>query len=170
MCDLPHLLPGLTGKIELVFEGEQEGSVKISKALVGKAVREIFRHYFPDPLQKPGGRRAAQTEETPKKDAVYSSIIRWFEQGNTIEVADDMPVADYNRELEKVNGLRDVTLRFLTSIDTHAKAEVAAGMEFVLDGLHQNSKIAKEETGHSTAYKDMVGSIFTDKVKNFEED
>jgi magnesium chelatase subunit I len=35
ICDLPHVLPGLTGKIELVFEGEQEGSVKVSKALVG---------------------------------------------------------------------------------------------------------------------------------------
>ena len=44
--------PGLTGKVELVFEGEQEGSVKVSRALVGKAVREIFSRYFPDPLRK----------------------------------------------------------------------------------------------------------------------
>ena len=52
MCDLPHILPGITGKVELVFEGEQEGAVKVSKALVGKAVRETFKQYFPDPLRK----------------------------------------------------------------------------------------------------------------------
>ena len=52
ICDLQQVLPGMTGKLELVFEGEQEGSVKVSRALIGKAVREIFKKYFPDPLQK----------------------------------------------------------------------------------------------------------------------
>ena len=52
ICDLQQVLPGMTGKLELVFEGEQEGSVKVSRALIGKAVRETFKKYFPDPLQK----------------------------------------------------------------------------------------------------------------------
>ena len=39
-------------------------------------------------------------------------------------------------------------------------------MEFVLDGLHQNSKIAKDEVDHATSYKDMVGSIFTGQGKD----
>ncbi|MCX6143667.1 MAG: sigma 54-interacting transcriptional regulator [Ignavibacteriales bacterium] len=52
ICDLAHALPGMTGKVELVFEGEQEGPAEVSKALVGKAVREVFKRYFPDPLQK----------------------------------------------------------------------------------------------------------------------
>jgi hypothetical protein len=44
-------------------------------------------------------------------------------------------------------------------------------MEFVLDGLHQNSKIAKDEVDHRTAYKDMVGSIFTGgQDRMYEED
>src|SRR5258706_10472742 len=29
VCDLPHILTGMTGKIELVFEGEQEGPLKV---------------------------------------------------------------------------------------------------------------------------------------------
>ena len=43
-------------------------------------------------------------------------------------------------------------------------------MEFVLEALHQSSKIAKEEADHVTSYKDMVGSIFTAKGKPFEEE
>ena len=52
MCDLLSIIPGITGKVELVFEGEQEGSIKVAKALLSKSVREIFRKYFPDPLMK----------------------------------------------------------------------------------------------------------------------
>jgi hypothetical protein len=43
-------------------------------------------------------------------------------------------------------------------------------MEFVLDGLHQNSKIAKDEVDHVTSYKDLVGSIFSAREQAFEED
>jgi len=169
MCDLPHVLPGLTGKIELVFEGEQEGSVKVSRALVGKAVRETFRRYFPDPLRK----RARKADEGPGAaravdEGEYEKIIQWFEAGNTIEVADDMPGASYRRELEKVKGLREVVQRHMPDADRETELPVL--MEFVLEGLHQNSKIAKDEVDHVTSYKDMVGSIFPMQGGMREED
>ena len=46
MCDILSIIPGITGKVELVFEGEQEGSIKVAKALVSKSVREIFKNIF----------------------------------------------------------------------------------------------------------------------------
>ncbi len=152
ICDLPHILPGLTGKIELVFEGEQEGSVKVSRALIGKAVREVFRRYFPDPLQK--------RKQGVQDDQEYGKVVGWFESGNTLEVADDMPIAAYIAELDRVKGLRELTGRHL-SIDGSNQHELASAMEFTLDGLHQNSRIAKDEVDHTTTYKDMIGSIFT---------
>ena len=155
ICDLPHVLPGLTGKIELVFEGEQEGSIKVSRALIGKAVRTVFKKYFPDPLQK-RQKHQQQVHEDPE----YGKIVGWFESGNSLEVADEMPLAAYYTELDRVKGLRDVTKRHMKIEDSN-KAELASAMEFVLDGLHQNSKIAKDEVEHVTTYKDMVGSIFT---------
>jgi magnesium chelatase subunit I len=168
ISDLPHVLPGLTGKIELVFEGEQEGSVKVSKALVGKAVRETFKKYFPDPLRK--RTRGVQEGQGGKQgdDSEYAKIIQWFESGNRVEVSDDMPRDSYARELEKVKGLREVTKKHMASLDE--KYELPSVMEFVLDGLHQNSKIAKDEIDHATSYKDLVGSIFTGQGKMYEED
>ncbi len=168
ICDLPHVLPGMTGKIELVFEGEQEGSVKVSKALVGKAVRETFKKYFPDPLRKRPHR--PQQEGHPRQqseDGEYGKIVQWFESGNKIEIADDMTVENYFRELDKVKGLRELTLRHMSEVEQ--KYELPSVMEFVLDGLHQNSKIAKDEIDHVTSYKDMVGSIFSG-ARGFEED
>ncbi len=168
ICDLPHILPGLTGKIELVFEGEQEGSVKVSKALVGKAVRETFRKYFPDPLRKrQRSSQESQGRQAPE-DAEYGKIIQWFEAGNKLDIADDMSTDDYAHELGKVTGLRDLTRRYFPK--TEERYELPSVMEFVLDGLHQNSKIAKDEVDHTTSYKDMVGSIFAGHGRGFEED
>jgi len=169
ICDLPHVLPGLTGKIELVFEGEQEGAVKVSKALVGKAVRETFKRYFPDPLRKrprnvqdPQGGR--QTQEDPE----YGKIVQWFESGSKTEISDDMSLAAYTKELDKVKGLRETTKRNMPGVEE--KYELPSVMEFVLDALHQSSKIAKDEADHVTSYKDLVGSIFAGRDGGFEDD
>ncbi len=157
ICDLPHILPGMTGKIELVFEGEQEGPAKVGRALVGKAVREIFKRYFPDPLQRKPGR--GQAQQAPPADPAYESITSWFEEGNRVEIADDMPVQEYFDQLNNVTGLRDLAIRQM-KIDPKNIAELASAMEFTLDGLHQFSKIAKDEIDHMIEYKDLVGSIF----------
>jgi len=169
MCDLPHILPGLTGKVELVFEGEQEGAVKVSKALIGKSVRETFKKYFPDPLRKrPRQVQDAQGGRQQADDSEYSRIIQWFESGNKTEVSDEMTLEQYTRELDMVKGLRELTKRHLPDVDE--KYELPSVMEFVLDGLHQNSKIAKDEVDHVTSYKDLVGSIFAGPGRGFEDD
>ncbi len=166
ICDLPHVLPAMTGKIELVFEGEQEGAVKVSKALIGKAVREVFKKYFPDPLQK---RQRTYQEGKQIDDPEYGKVIQWFETGNKIEIADEMPIEEYFKELDRVKSLREITKKYL-KISEDNKYELASAMEFVLDGLHQFSKIAKDEVDHVTSYKDLVGSIFMGRGKTEEED
>ena len=168
ICDLVGTLPGITGKIELVFEGEQEGSVKVSKALIGRSVREVFKKYFPDPLKKRV--RSYQEHHPEPPDPEYGKILAWFETGNKIEVSDEMTTEQYFRELDKVKGLRELTKRHM-KLAEESKEEFAAAMEFVLDGLHQNSKIAKDDVDNTTAYKDLVGSIFLQKGKSgFEDD
>jgi len=166
ICDLAHALPGMTGKVELVFEGEQEGPTKVSKALLGKSVKEIFKRYFPDPLQ----RRIKQHGETgQQEDSIYGKIVTWFEAGNKVEIADEMPLHDYFNELDRVKGLRELTRKHLRISDEN-QYELASAMEFVLDGLHQSSRIAKEEVERITAYKDLVGSIFAGRGRGIEEE
>ncbi|OLD80858.1 MAG: magnesium chelatase [Ignavibacteria bacterium 13_1_40CM_2_61_4] len=169
ICDLPHILPGMTGKIELVFEGEQEGPVKVGRALVGKAVRDTFKKYFPDPLQRKLQRPGVSESRHASEDAEYGKIIAWFEAGNKIEITDDVKVSEYFAELDKVKGLRELTKKHMNIPDRNVY-ELASAMEFVLDGLHQFSKIAKDEIDHTIEYKDLVGSIFTGRGKPEEDD
>lgn len=166
ICDLAHVLPGMTGKIELVFEGEQEGAIKVSKALVGRAVREVFKQYFPDPLQR---RSVKVTPERQSVEAEYRSILQWFDSGNHIDVADTMNTKEYSEVLEKVPGLKKMAEKYMPESTTSLPA-LASTMEFILDGLHQFSKIAKDEVHGTTTYKDMVGSIFTGRGSDVEEE
>jgi magnesium chelatase subunit I len=166
VCDLLHILPGMTGKVELVFEGEQEGAAKVGRALVGKAVRETFRRYFPDPLKKRPRGAQEQQARGGQDNQEYAPVVQWFEEGNSVRVSDEMTAEEYAGELAKVKGLKEVTQRHMKGLE--ARYELPAAMEFVLDGLHQNSKIAKEEEERTTSYRDMVGSIFSGK--GFEED
>jgi magnesium chelatase subunit I len=159
ITDLAAVLPGMTGKIELVFEGEQEGPVKVSRALIGKSVREIFRKYFPDPLQKK--RRQGEQKDISQGDP-YQEIVKWFEAGNYIELNDDMKFDEYFNTLKKVEGLEKAVKKYIKTIENDY--ELASLMEFMLDGLHNNSKIAKDEMDDSVSYKDMVGAMLFNKA------
>jgi magnesium chelatase subunit I len=167
-CDLPSTLPAITGKVELVFEGEQEGSVKIGKALIGKAVRAIFEKYFPNPLQRKQ-KSNKQTSGIEEEKSDYNPILSWFGSGNKIEITDDMPFDNYRSELAKVKGLREVTVKYLPHVKDNP-FELATAMEFVLDALHQYSKIAKDDVDSATVYKDLIGSIFQRQEETLEEE
>ena len=147
MCDLPHVLPGLTGKVELVFEGEQEGAVKVGKALVGKGGAGDLPPVFPGSAAQttpaPGGPcNGAASERAPRNTRGSSNGSK---RGNAVEVSDSMPLGAYAQELSRVPGLRDLVKRHIPALT--AEHEIAAVMEFVLDGLHQNSKIAQGRSG-----------------------
>ena len=163
ISDLPSTLPAITGKLELVLEGELEGPVKVGRALIGKAVRSVFEKYFPNPLERKN-RTAGDGDDRSE----YQPIVRWFESGNKIEIADDMLFKEYCSTLEKVKGLRELVLKHMPAVKSDPYA-LATTMEFALDALHQYSKIAKDEIQTMTVYKDLVGSIFQRHEETFEE-
>ena len=56
VADLYAVEPAITGKIELVYEGEQEGAQNVARLLVGRAIRTVFGSHFPDPSDKKSGK------------------------------------------------------------------------------------------------------------------
>ena len=80
-----------------------------------------------------------------------------------------MPFNNYYNELGKVKGLREVTLKYFPHVKDDP-FELAATMEFVLDALHQYSKIAKDNVDSITVYKDLIGSIFQRQEETLEEE
>jgi magnesium chelatase subunit I len=146
MCDLSAAIPAMTGKLELVYEGEQEGEVKVAEALIGRAVKEVFVNYFP-----------AVYGEDDERGAYYQEVLAWFEEGKTVEISDTMDDRAYYGALNGVDGLRKLAGRH---VRTENRAELSVAMEFLLEGLHQHSRISKNVADGRRSYSDMMGSLF----------
>ncbi len=157
ISDLMGIIPSITGKIELVYEGEQEGPYQVAINLLNKAIRTQFVQYFPNPdtLKK---KRPITKKSTEDKEIVnpYKAIIAWFDTGNTVELYADMGDLDRIQELYKVDGLHSIAKQYFSK--TNDK-ECALLMEFVLHGLSSYSLINKNMIDGKIAFKDLMGSM-----------
>ncbi|MBC7913032.1 MAG: sigma 54-interacting transcriptional regulator [Pyrinomonadaceae bacterium] len=157
ISDFLGVIPAITGKIELVYEGEQEGPAKVANILVGKAIKTLMAQYFPDP------------EKLKRSKALnpYTEIINWFGTGNSISVIDDLSEKEYAAILNSVPGLQAVIKQFHPSlIDT----QILLLMEFLLHGLAEFSQVSKSYLDNGYAFKDMLGSLFNASFDDEDED
>ena len=161
VCDLSNAVSGVSGKVELVLEGEQEGAMNVARALLGRGVKSLFAQRLPDAYKprRTRGAAAQQAEAEALATSEYRPILDWFAAGNHLELSDDMPHADYARRLAQVRGLEKLAAKYLEPGDAD---EAAVAMELVLEGLHQNSMLSRERTdGSATSYKDMLKSMLS---------
>ena len=156
ISDLECIEPAIAGKVELVYEGEQEGAQNVARLLIGRAVRSIFPRYFPDPADKRGGRDA------------YRHILHWFANDNSISLRPDAKAGSYGRSLAKVGGLREIVAKHAPPKRSAAYASL---MGFVLEALHQNSLLSKEPaSGAGATYSDLMGSVLSSLGPPEDED
>ncbi|NUO83949.1 magnesium chelatase, partial [candidate division KSB1 bacterium] len=159
VCDLFAALSAVTGKIELVYEGEQEGVANVAKGLLGKAIKTIFLSYFPDPLAS-----------MKKGENHYRKVTAWFKNDRKVDLADVMSASEYVHALQRVEGLKEVTLQFLPGAKEMTAVQLAVGMEFVLEGLHQNSMLSRDELGPVRTYSDMLKRMFSNITRKEEDE
>lgn len=150
ISDLTGIIPSITGKIELVYEGEQEGSYQVALNLLNKAIRSQFVQYFP----KPDGFKKRNSKELTENP--YKSIIRWFDEGNNINIFFDSRDEDKILLLYKVEGLHQLIKKYFRSKN---EKENALLMEFVLHGLAAFSLISKKYLEGKVEFTDLVGSM-----------
>jgi magnesium chelatase subunit I len=164
VCDLQHAVSAVSGKVELVLEGEQEGAQNVARALLGRGVKAIFNQAFPDAFKprRARGRGASAPpadDEDAKANAEYRPVLEWFAGGQNLSIGDDMPAADYAAELRRVKGLAELASKYLEPADAD---EHAVAMELVLEGLHQSSMLSRERSDEArTEYKDMLKSMLS---------
>jgi len=158
ITDLFHIVPALTGKLELVYEGEQEGVLNVAKHIIGQALKKIFDCYYPNP------------EEEKKKDddSIYKPVLDWFADGNSLELTDHLGHSEYQSALEQVDGLAAIVKDQFEDID---EATQYVLMDVLIEGLHQNSMVGKEDMDDRRSYSDMLGSMLgsMDDLDDFED-
>lgn len=147
VSDFLGVIPAITGKIELVYEGELEGPGKVANILIGKAVRSLMLKFFPDPEK-------AKKAKAPNP---YTEIINWFGDGNHLSVIDELPLQEYKKSLNSVDGLKALVKKFHPRLSENQELLL---MEFVLHGLSEFSQLNKGFLDNGFAFSDMFNSLF----------
>ncbi|MFN8248299.1 MAG: AAA family ATPase [Ferruginibacter sp.] len=162
ISDLAGIIPAITGKIELVYEGEQEGPYQVAYNLLERAIRTQFVQYFPNPDSLKKKRGKEQETENP-----YKAISRWFDAGNNLNVFLDTTDADKIQLLYKVDGLHALVKKYFHAAN---EKENALLMEFVLHGLSSYSLISKKLLEGRFEFKDLMGSMLNLGSQQYEDD
>jgi magnesium chelatase subunit I len=159
ISDFVGVIPSITGKVELVYEGEQEGPAKVAQILIGKAIKKQFVSLFPSP----------EKIKRTKEENPYHEIIHWFSHGNTLDIISNLSNSDYQKLLCSVPGLSTLVNKYYPNESEESKYIL---MEFVLHGLAEHSLLSKDHIEFGLQFKDMLTSMFTMKPDedNYEED
>lgn len=153
LTDFWGIIPAITGKVELVYEGEQEGSYGVASALIGAAIKEEFLNYFPNP-DKLQGRE--------KRDP-YGTIRAWFSGGNTLELFNDATNKAHDEALEKIAGLKKIAKSIIPD-NTEA---IAPYMELLLYGLGEFGILNKDILESKSTFSDLLANMFDDEDHMF---
>jgi len=150
LSDFLGIIPAITGKVELVYEGEQEGAAQVAYNLIGEAVKSLFPEFFPkiEKLRK-------QNDESP-----YDPIVSWFFNNiDEFELLDDLRDKEYKMLLESVSPLDDLLGEHQPKL---SKKESYFVKEFVLWALVEHKLLSKYRFTEGLQFKDPYGSFISD--------
>ena len=150
--DLYAAVPAINGKIELVYEGEQEGPAIIAQNLISISIRNSFLQLFPDP----------EKLKRKKESSDYSKIINWFSNNNILDLLDHEKDSVYSNALSFVEGLEELVSKYHPKAKGNDKLLL---MEFALHGLAEHSLLSKTKLISGVSFKDLFGSLLN---QNFD--
>lgn len=148
LSDFMGIIPSITGKVELVYEGEQEGAAIVAQRLISDAIHTFFPAYFPkiEKLEKPGER------------TVYTDILDWFFTENGFELLDDCSDEEYKSILDSIAPLDKLIEKYQPELE---KKDHYFMKEFILWGLVEYNKLSKDRLSEGYQFKDVFGSYIS---------
>jgi len=149
LSDFMGIIPAITGKIELVYEGEQEGANEVAKQLIADAVKTQFLNYFPriEKLQKEG-------DLDP-----YEEIVGWFfEQSDGFELLDTTNDTEYQLQLDRIEPLDELLAAHASAI---SEKDIPFFKEMVLWALVEFNKLSKYDLTDGVRFKDIYSGYIS---------
>ncbi len=146
LSDFAGIIPAITGKIELVYEGEQEGADGVAEILIDDAVKSLFPEYFPK----------INKLERKDEETVYDELLHWFFQGEGFELLDDFTDEEYKRALDSIPALNQLIKEHQPEFpeqDTYFLKEL------LLWGLVSYKKLNKQRFSDGYEFKDLYSSF-----------
>lgn len=158
ISDLAGVASAINGKIELVYEGEQEGAAMVSQSLIGKAIRNHFTTLFPDP-----GKLKKKKQTSP-----YQKVLDWFSENNEVDIMLSDTDQSYKKTISAIPALEEL-LGLLNDPNKPLGNDRYVMKEFILHALAEHSQIGKSYLERGIQFKDLFGSVFSTKDFGEEE-
>jgi len=149
--DIYTALPGISGKIELEYEGEMRGADTVIREIIRTSVASVFDQYFT-------GTNTQQIEQ-------------WFNLGGTVQLNDAQPSAGSLAELQQIQGLFEKLSPL--QINGKSKPEVAvSAAEFLLEGMYAHKRLSRTEERSFTAaekkQRNNDAATYAEKIRDRE--
>lgn len=145
-ADFAGIIPAMTGKMELLYEGEEEGVVFVAHQILENCIKTFFPNYFP------------KIEKLQKKDAEtpYDDVIQWFFDHDALELYDELNDADYRTHLNAIKPLKKLVDKYNPDL---SKTDYYFMMEFALWGLAAYEKLSKNRFDKGLQFDDLYGDF-----------
>ena len=145
MSDFMGVIPAITGKVELVYEGEQEGAYWVAEGLIEKAVKTLFPQFFPE------------IKKLEKKDAItpYDELIQWFSNHDSVELPNSLGEIEYRNILDQIKPLNDLVTKYQPRVIAEDRYFL---MEFILWALSATGKLSKKPYDEGLRFEDLFNS------------
>jgi magnesium chelatase subunit I len=152
LSDFMGIIPAITGKVELVYEGEQEGAAAVAQHLIGDAIHTFFPAYFPkiEKLER-------DVEASP-----YAQLLEWFFAETGFELLDNATDEEYRNTLEAILPLNDLIEKYQADFPLEDRYFLK---EFILWGLVEYDKLSKDRFEKGYQIKDLY-SNYINKLKS----
>ncbi|MFY8186574.1 MAG: magnesium chelatase [Flavobacterium sp.] len=148
LSDFMGIIPSLTGKMELVYEGEQEGADLVAVSLIEAAIKTFFPGYFPkiEKLER-------NADESP-----YAKILEWFFAETGFELLDDAKDETYKNQLNEITPLDAVIQKYQPNCLPEERYFLK---EFLLWGLVAHEKLTKDRLDNGLQFRDLYGNYIS---------
>lgn len=145
LSDFMGVIPAITGKVELVYEGEQEGAAAVAQHLISDAIHTFFPAFFPK----------IEKLERDAEASPYAKILEWFFAETGFELLDDASDIEYKKQLDAIKPLEDLIQKFQPKIPLEDKYFLK---EFILWGLVEYDKLSKDRIEDGYQFKDLYSN------------
>lgn len=145
LLDFMGIIPAITGKVELVYEGEQEGAGIVAENLIGSAVRSLLPEYFP----------ALEDLKSGDEKSPYKALVDWFGSGKTLDMHFNWTDKEYRSHLDGVSPLVQLQEAYQAEAEPKSKYFL---MELVLWALAEHSRLNKERIDEGFNFADLFSS------------
>ncbi len=145
LSDFIGVIPAITGKVELVYEGEQEGAAVVAQHLIGDAIHTFFPAFFPK----------IEKLERDANSSPYANLLEWFFAETGFELLDDATDEEYRNQLDAVKPLEELIQKYQPNFPEEDKYFLK---EFLLWGLVEYDKLSKDRVAVGYQFKDLYSN------------